>query len=150
MRCMACMRMSLIHAILPKGCKATIQFSPSHKHLLKQEELSNKCVLCNIDTPAENTERHRTIKEGREEEVEELNFRKIVGNALAVTDENIMDGDEWSNKDHTKTKMNDQKKGKIIEIGPELCHASGSDCCHFAHEMCLQVLEEETTLSTCQ
>lgn len=181
MSCMACMRMSLIHPVLPRGKKyafkichfcpiapyiftsslfnlgreATIQFSPSRRHLLKREEQSKVCVLCDIITPTENAEKFVAIKECREDDlVEAINFRKILGATRARSDENIMDGDDdsgWSDNIKVNDKMKDDK-GRMVELDHDLCLAFGTDCCHFAHESCLKIFVESgnATCPKCQ
>ena len=122
-----------------------MQFSPSRKHLLKREEQSKVCVLCDISTPTENLEKYKAINEGREEDfLESIDFRKILGSTRARSDENIMDCDDDSGQVGNINDKNTMKedKGRMIELGHDLCVAFGTDCCHFAHESCLKVFEE--------
>ena len=148
MSCMACMRMALIHPVIPRGREVTIQFSPSRKHLLKRHEQNKVCVLCCILTPTENAEKHKAMKDG-EEETDKLDFRKILGStAGSHTDENILEGDDepsWDVDDSNRGNCEDEK-GRIVEItamSSVCCHAAGSDCCHWAHERCLELFEEK-------
>ena len=142
------MRMSLIHPTLPKGREMTIQFSPSRNHLLHREERPKICIICDVGTPSENATKHQAIKDGRDiDNDEELNFRQILGGVRSHSDENVMDNDDdlgWGDSFE-----DDGEKGKIVEIGEHLCRAAGSECCHFAHERCLQKLENETSIRTC-
>jgi len=145
MSCMACMRAALIHPVLPRGREVTLQFSPSRKHLLKREEQNKVCVLCSILTPTENAEKHKAIKEG-EEENEKLDFRKILGSSGSRTDENIFEGDDEPSWDVDDSNRGNDEKGRIVEItatSSVRCHAAGSDCCHWAHERCLELFEEK-------
>ena len=129
----------------------TIQFSPSRRHLLQREEAINKkkCVLCN-KYPTQKSQEHVA----RKADLDENNiFQQLVGLSSRMgrrTDDNIMDDDD---DDDVLAKMNsvakDEEKGLIVELDEEICRASGSDCCHFAHERCIEIWKRETDNQVC-
>lgn len=160
MACMACMRMALVHPILPGGREATIHFSPSRRHLLKREERPNKCVFCNSDPTkvaeedaakkkavAENrngTEREKypsfVINEEEDNDEDDEGILALAGTARAdmdldddQLDDNDVEGD-YVAKSKKERELEERKKGPIIPLGLEFCRASGSQCRHFAHE----------------
>jgi hypothetical protein len=158
MACMACMRMALVHPILPGGREATIHFSPSRRHLLKREERPNKCVFCNSD-PTKVAEEESVKKKaaatenrngtGREhpspqihgdEDEDDEGILALAGTARAdmdLDDDQLDDNDfegDYVAKSKKERELEERKKGPIIALGPEFCRASGSQCRHFAHE----------------
>ena len=82
------------------------------------------------------------MKASDEHENEEPTFRELLGmDTRARNDEDLMNDDDEP-RASVKDEMEDEEKGRIVEIGPDICRASGSDCCHFAHERCLELFKE--------
>lgn len=146
MACIACMRMSLVHPMLPGGRELTIQFSPTRRHLLKREERPKHCVFCSEKYPSEVAKIFADIKAGRrdmwDEEIQDMRTLGLDGHVRAEMD---LDDDELDDEDLLEDKgggMADKKKGPLIELSADICQASGSDCCHFGHEKCLKLFLE--------
>jgi hypothetical protein len=161
MACMACMRMALVHPILPGGREATIHFSPSRRHLLRREERPNKCVFCNSDPTkvAEDDEAKKKAAaenrngagmeypsflvnkdEDNDEDEDDEGILALAGTARAdmdldddQLDDNDVEGD-YVAKSKKERELEEWKKGSIVPLGPEFCRAGGSQCRHFAHE----------------
>jgi hypothetical protein len=155
MACMACMRMALVHPVLPGGREMTIHFSPSRRHLLKREERPNKCVFCNSDPTkeAEKDEARKTAGAENRHGPGGDHFRRSIHDnddeddgllALAGTartemdlDDDQLDDDDFEGDYEAKSKrereLEERKKGPIVPLGPEFCLASGSRCQHYAH-----------------
>jgi len=153
MACMSCMRMSLIHPILPGGREVTIQFSPSRAHLLKQQENKNKCVLCCETYPTQTAENFAkkkagNVKNGDDEgkgNIKMLGLNTQVRSDMDLDDDELDDRDELDDEDGIGAMKNvkDKKKGPIVLLGPDVCQAHLSDCGHFAHEKCIEVYRGE-------
>ena len=154
MACMACMRMALVHPILPGGREMTIQFSPSRRHLLKREERPNKCVFCESDPSrvAEEAAKQKASLQNQEsssKNIPEQNYDSddgggggvlgLTGNArtdMDLDDDRLDDNDfeeNRENKPKKRRKFEEMKKGPIVPLGPDFCQARGSQCQHFAH-----------------
>lgn len=153
MACMSCMRMSLLHPMLPGGREVTIQFSPSRRHLLKREECPKRCVLCSGSYPTQTAEKFAAKKAGIgvKEEEEEDDDQPMLGLDARVRREMDLDDDELDDEDAIDAMNNadDKKKGPLVELGPDMCKANGSDCRHFAHERCLEVFLEKNSAGDC-
>ena len=154
MACMACMRMALVHPILPGGREMTIQFSPSRKHLLKREERPNKCVFCESDPTkvAEEAAKKKAVLEnegGTKRYLRRQNYDSddeddgvlgMTGTArtdMDLDDDRLDDDDFEDNRGNKSKKQRESErmeKGPIVPLGPEFCQASGSQCQHFAHK----------------
>ena len=151
MACMACMRMALVHPILPGGREMTIHFSPSRRHLLKREERPNKCVFCNLDpTKASREAKKREIQEAaggkdpfqkphESHNEDDDGLLDLVGTArteMDLDDDRLEDNDfeDSDAKSKKERELEEMEKGPIIPLGPEFCRASGSSCRHFAHK----------------
>ena len=150
MACMACMRMALVHPILPGGREMTIQFSPSRRHLLKREECPRKCVFCSSD-PTKTAEKEAKKKENKDgtnnHHPQQHNnesddgddgdddLRDFAGATRTDMDldDDKLDDDDYEAKSKKERELEEKKKGHIVPLGPEFCMASGSSCQHFAH-----------------
>lgn len=139
MACMANMRMSLIHPVITGGREATIQFSPSRKRFLKREERSKTCVFCGGNNPSRAAERFAAEKktadnvEQQREEVDEndeilLGLNRHIRTHIDLDDEDLDDND-----DSGATSSDDEDKGPILPLSPDICRVSDSGCRHFAH-----------------
>lgn len=153
MACMSCMRMALIHPMLPGGREVTIQFSPSRRHLLKRQERPKRCVLCSGSSyPTQTADRFAAKKAGRVVKQEEgEDGEPMLGLDAHVRAEMDLDDDELDDEDAVDAMNNvaDAKKGPLVELGPEICQAHRSDCRHFAHERCLEVHREKECTGGC-
>ncbi len=159
MACMACMRMSLVHPVLIGGREMTIHFSPSRRHLLKNEEQPRKCVFCISDptktwkkaaekeaAKKENQDFEKDFarkihqKQNQEDNSEDDDILALAGTARTDMDldDDKLDDDDFEGDYETKSKKErereEKKKGPIIPLGSEFCLASGSRCQHFGHE----------------
>ena len=148
MACLSCCRMANIHPVLPLAREVSKVFSPSRQHLLKQEEDKKKCVLCRGKTITQKIANAAAAMNDDVKEESGLN-KDDVARALAEMSglaADMLDDDDYdqlspfveSNKDDEEKEM-----GPIIEIGSDLCKVAGTDCCHFAHEKCLELLQEQ-------
>ncbi|KAL7499275.1 hypothetical protein ACHAWT_006896 [Skeletonema menzelii] len=149
MACMSCMRMALIHPIVPGGREITIQFSPSRRHLLKREEKKEQCVLCSGRSyPTQRAElfaARRTAEENGEEFIVEDDHLNLVGADARVRTEMDLDDDELDDEDVLSggDSRTNKEKGQLVELTHDnICKAAGSDCRHFAHEKCLSAYLE--------
>ena len=131
--CASCMRMALIHPLLPGGRDWTIQFSPTRCHLAKNLSKPNRCVCCGFDDKRPQKARARSdVLENFGDEM------------LDESDED----DAWSFEAEEDDEENGREKvkGKIVEIPVELCSLPNvrvGGLRHFAHESCLECLETE-------
>ena len=143
MACIACMRMSLVHPMLPGGRELTIQFSPTRRHLLKREERPKHCVFCSEKYPSDIAKIFADIKAGRRDmRDEEIQDMRMLGLDAHVRAEMDLDDDELDDEDLLEEEgggMVDKKKGPLVELSADICQANGSDCCHFGHEECLKL-----------
>ena len=145
MACMACMRMSLIHPVLPGGREATVQFSRSRRHLLKREEDKTLCIICKETYPTQKAEKFAAKMAGNvKEEDKEEGDHQMLGLNTRVRSEIDLDDDELDDNDNIGAfkDVENKKKGPIIELGSDICQAHGSNCCHFAHKKCLEIFLE--------
>lgn len=146
--------MSLVHPMLPGGREATIQFSPSRRHLLKREERPKQCVFCCDKYPSEAAKIFAEIQARRNQNEEEGGGNqdtilglgtRILGLDGHVRTEMDLDDDSLDDEDlldEERYGTADKKKGALIQLSADICQASGSDCCHFGHEKCLQIFLE--------
>ena len=126
---MTCMRMALIHPLLPGGREYTIKFSPSRRHRvgLLAKDISETCVFC-----------QRFPSQGKEKKDDELlNF------ATVTEDEELQDADFDAAGKQRGKKDETEKKGKLVPLDFDICHATGS-CRHFIHEKCLKQLQNDS------
>jgi hypothetical protein len=140
MTCLSCMRMALVHPVLPGGREMTINFSPSRKHLLKREERPNKCVFCRTD-PTKKLEDNKAKNSAEPRQFfDSDDFMDLVGSTETEMD---LDDDKLSDNDaeaHYKAnggrerELQEREKGRMVPLGAGFCKASGSQCQHFAHE----------------
>ena len=154
MACMSCMRMSLVHPMLPGGREATIQFSPSRRHLLKREERPKQCVFCCNKYPSEaakifaeiQARRNRAEEEGggNQDTILGLGTRILGLDGHVRTDMDLDDDslDDEDLLDEERYGTAGKKKGPLVQLSADICQASGSDCRHFGHEKCLQIFRE--------
>lgn len=137
MSCSTCMRMSLIHSVLPKGREASIGFAGSRKKLISQEQKKDSCVLCGGKTLTQKVKDYAEKLAGnavKEEGGGDQDFLKQM-----LEDEMTFD-DAYASLMSTNTNSDeDKEKGAKVELGPDLCRASGTGCCHFAHEKCIEL-----------
>ncbi len=150
MAAMSCMRMALVHPVLPGGREITIQFSPSRRHLLKREENKEQCVLCSGRSyPTQRAEAfaaRRAAEENGDEFIADEDYLNLVGVDASVRAEMDLDDDELDDDDvliGSNTRAN-TGKGQLVELNHDndICQAAGSDCRHFAHKKCLEVFLE--------
>ncbi len=148
MACMSCMRMALIHPIIPDGREITIRFSPSRRHLLKRYENKFHCVLCSGRSyPTQRAEifaARRECEENGDEFMEKEDYLNIVGLDAQVRREMDLDDDELDDEDALVSNNTRANKGKeqLVELNHDVCQAAGSECRHFAHKQCLEVALE--------
>jgi SNF2 family DNA or RNA helicase len=149
MATMSCMRMALVHPLLPGGREITIQFSPSRRYLLKREENKEQCVLCSGRSyPTQRAEAfaaRSAAEENGGEFIADEDYLNLVGADVRVRAEIDLDDDELDDEDvlsGSNTRVN-MKKGQLVELNDNgICQAAGSDCRHFAHKKCLEVFLE--------
>jgi len=155
MACMANMRMSLIHPVLTGGREATIQFSPSRKRFLKREERSKICVFCAGNNPSRAAEKFTAEKktvdneEQQKEEVDENDEILLGLNRRIQTHIDLDDEDLDDNDDSGATSSDDEDKGPILPLSPDICRVSGSGCRHFAHAKCIENHREKQDCIGC-
>ena len=149
MACMACMRMALIHPIIPGGREITIRFSPSRRHLLKRQENKDQCVLCSgkgyPTQRAEEFAARRACEESGDEFIENEDYFNLLGLDAHVRAEMDLDDDELDDEDVVLTHNNTRvikDKCPLVELDLDVCQAAGSECLHFAHKKCLAVFLE--------
>ena len=143
MACMACMRMALIHPMLPDGREVTVQFAPSRKHLLRLMERKDACVLCCGKYPSQKAEDHAAKMAGVKSEESDEEFQQMLEmTAQSLSDDNVLDDEYEDLRTIKPTKKGDDKRGPIVELGPDICKAAGSACCHYAHESCIELFRE--------
>lgn len=124
--CVACMRMALVHGMLPAGGRdLTIHFSPTRCHLAKKCSRSWFCVCCNKG------KKKRVNKAKRSDAVENLG------------DDQLADDDEIGDFIVTEEQEKEEEKGPIIAISTDLCSVCRDGLRHYAHRSCLEELEAE-------
>lgn len=130
-----CMRMTLVHPMLPKGGRDwSIKFSPSRCHLVKRLEQPHRCVCCG------RYEKKRAQKK----------YDKEILDLFADSDMPDSDGEE-DDDDMTRQAESEADleksltgcKGKIIEIPRHICQNVGTRLRHYAHEKCLPALQRD-------
>lgn len=137
----SCMRMALIHPVLPGGGRDfTIFFSPTRKKFLKKQEKPNRCVCC-----------LRVKRKDNREEARDMDAYENLGDNQ-VNDENddfLVDGLENGHEAEEAEKESDgasaernKGEGGIVPIPPETCFLAGRGLRHFACETCLEALQE--------
>ncbi|KAL7547901.1 hypothetical protein ACHAWF_011183 [Thalassiosira exigua] len=145
MACMACMRMALIHPLLPGGREATMCFSPSRRHLLNREEKKDKCVFCCDHYPSQKArEFDAKMADKVKEEVGESVYQDLLQLAEGTRlDDDIMEELDEELSINVRTGKRDDEKGPIVELGSDYCRAAGSECRHFGHESCIENVKAE-------
>jgi len=149
MACMSCMRMALIHPIIPGGREMTIRFSPSRRHLLQRQENKDQCVLCSgRNYPTQKAEEYATKREakknGDEFSKSEDDYLNLLGLDERVRAEMDLDDDELDDEDvlNNQNTRDNREKGELVELDMDICQAAGSECRHFAHTKCLAAFLE--------
>ena len=136
MATMSCMRMSLIHPLIPKGREITIQFSPSRRHLVSNlaKEMEEECVCCNR-YPSQADERSQKTLTDEE--------RNALEGIEAVTEDEHLEDNTFGTRGGRR-KKNTKKKaksrlGELVPMEPGICNAV-EKCQHYVHEKCLEQL----------
>ena len=133
MACMACMRMALIHPMIPKGRELTIQFSPSRRNSAQVRakicnDLKQECVICE-NFPSQSKDSEDAMKAMAHEN----------------TDNMSEDFEEMDDADSDKGKKKKGRKYKInsplVEVPEEFCSCKSTGFQHYVHEECLEKLE---------
>lgn len=123
----ACMRMCLIHGVIPNGRDFTIQFSPTRCQLANTLSKPWFCVCCGGGNKKNNKKPTRS------------DISELLGDDNLVDDD---DDDFIAPEDEEPEELLD--KGDIVEIPLGLCHLCNTDngLRHHAHSACLERLEE--------
>jgi len=148
MATMSCMRMTLIHPLLPGGREFTINFSPSRRHLVTKlaKEISRNCVCCQR-FPSQIKEKNED-KNARKDIVTEEDAAELSNFAAATDDEQLQDadfdaGNQGGKKDTSKKKLRKKDLGELVPLDSDICHAT-EECRHYIHEECLKQLQEDS------
>jgi SNF2 family DNA or RNA helicase len=124
----ACMRMALIHPVMPGGGRdVTINYSPTRKHLSRSLCNPKRCVFCKYNRPEKNFEGKK--RRSQNDILENLG------------DDLLMDDDYSMEEDHI-----DDDKGELVEVPPEYCtlpNIKEGGLRHFVHEDCLDDVKYE-------
>lgn len=115
----SCMRMSLIHPLLPGGRLWTVQFSPTRHHLASSMPRATHCVCCSQGKKKSVSVQHIDLDED-------------------------MDDDDFDNSESFDIEETNEvvDKGKLVPLDANLCtlHAYTGFACHFVHEECMKSL----------
>ena len=127
---MSCMRAANIHAMLPGGREWTLQFSPTRRHLIRNESRPSVCVCCN-----------RTMRPSipvlqRSGNTPKRDKQAGSINASVEDFENGMDDDDVNDCDI------DQEK--LVPIPYPQCR-SITGIRHYAHLICHEKMKQENT-----
>lgn len=132
----ACMRMALIHPVIPGGGRdLTVFFSPSRatrKTVLKRQEKKNQCVCCRRRVKL-STRKKRTNDEAHEDFLDENESDD--GDHLFCNEE----VEDLLAKENTKG--NRKGKGDILPIPQSICSIGKNGLRHFACATCLRYLQ---------
>ena len=140
MATMCCMRMALIHPILPGGREITIQFSPTRRHLIGNlaSEMRDKCVCCQR-YPSQ----QQPKSEQKSDVISEAETAALAGMAVAADDEDLQDNSFGASSNTTtksSKKRNKKDDRKLVPMDAEFCFAADG-CPHYVHEDCLEDLK---------
>jgi len=141
----SCMRLALIHNVLPGGGRdLTIFFSPTRKKMLKAQEKPNRCVCCKrvVKRQANNTDDNQR----RNDAYENLEDRDVndEDEDYFIVDEDESESEHQDRDDGgiaMSTYVDNKGVGEIVPIPSELCQLAGKGLRHFACESCLDNLE---------
>ena len=137
--------MANIHPVLPLAREVSKVFSPSRQHLLKNEEDKKSCVLCRETISqkiAKASAKGDDVKE--ESGLNKDDVARALAEMSGLTADMLDDDDYEQLSPFVEFNEDEEKdKGPIIELGSDICKVAGSDCCHFAHEKCLEIHKEQ-------
>lgn len=138
MASMTCMRMSLIHPMIPRGREATIQFSPSRRNDAATNaginaDLKEECVVC---------ERYPAQKDLSEEAMEAVTNDGPGGLHNPNGDEADIDDANFDSTQLRKKKTKYKRKSPLVEVPRNICSCSPKFK-HFVHECCMEKLKDE-------
>ena len=132
----ACMRMALIHPVIPAGGRDwTIHFSPTRSGLAMRQNKPSRCVCC-----------RRKLKKGKKEgnqdrrdAAENLNDELLLNFIVDDDDEESLEETEDESNDKVSPRYGN---GAIVPIPRELClMPEKSGLLHYACESCLEELK---------
>lgn len=153
MATMSCMRMCLIHPLIPGGREYTVRFSPTRRTCRKllgsmKKANSNACVCCSVHLSDKVKWKETGVKREEALTKEELEaLANITGGGATVDDEQMQNadfdggdgggGNANRRRRAQKTKKKKQKAQELVEVPREYCR-SCDGIPHYIHKECLQ------------
>ena len=137
----SCMRVALIHPVLPGGGRGwTIHFSPSRRKLAASKSEPQLCVCCKRRIKSKNNNKG-TVSQARRNLLEIINDQDL-GESDDEEDEYDSDDDEGMNFGKRGRENKIRKvygTGEIVAIPPDLCLTpKDSGFRHYACQSCLE------------